>query len=154
MTVKTKSQSTSGVGSSKVRCNRDSPHIFGITGLETGRSILRLTCIELVSRPETKDTFFLGAGMGTIIGSGLVFFQLTYFSYNLFNLVSIRKNRPVRSASGTVINASREELIAIFRWVYIKGEDPENPVTVPAECTINKKTSMKPLRHHTEPMKI
>jgi len=34
------------------------------------------------------------------------------------------------SAARTVVNASREELIAIFRWVHTKGEDPEKPVTV------------------------
>jgi hypothetical protein len=34
------------------------------------------------------------------------------------------------SAARTVIDASREELIAIFQWVHTKGEDPEKPVTV------------------------
>jgi len=34
------------------------------------------------------------------------------------------------SAARTVIDASLEELIAIFRWVHAKGENPEKPVTV------------------------
>ena len=34
------------------------------------------------------------------------------------------------SAARTVVNASQEELIAIFRWVHTKGENPEKPVTV------------------------
>jgi hypothetical protein len=34
------------------------------------------------------------------------------------------------SSARTVVNASQEELIAIFRWVHTKGENPEKPVTV------------------------